>query len=42
MAKDAAAIHIYESLGWRRLGPTTHHVEPDRVEPAFAYVAPEP
>jgi GNAT superfamily N-acetyltransferase len=40
MAKDVAATHIYEALGWQLLGPITHRFGADRTEPAFAYVSP--
>ena len=40
MVKDVAAIATYEALGWKRLGPITHHFG-DRTEPALAFVSPD-
>lgn len=42
MAKDTAAIAIYERLGWHRLGTTMHDTgRGDRV-PAYLYASREP
>ncbi|WP_309299419.1 GNAT family N-acetyltransferase [Streptomyces sp. A012304] len=41
MAKDAAAIRLYERLGWRRTGECTHHFGAGRSTPALCFVAPE-
>jgi ribosomal protein S18 acetylase RimI-like enzyme len=40
MAKDAAAIRIYESLGWQRIGTITHQYGDGQTEPALAYASP--
>ncbi|MFI9171664.1 GNAT family N-acetyltransferase [Streptomyces lincolnensis] len=40
MAKDAAAMRLYERLGWRKIGETTHHFGNDESIPAVCYVAP--
>jgi ribosomal protein S18 acetylase RimI-like enzyme len=40
MAKDTAAIHTYESLGWQRVGEISHAFSNGRTEPAFVYVSP--
>ncbi|MCP2330747.1 GNAT family N-acetyltransferase [Actinoalloteichus caeruleus] len=39
MEKDRAAIALYERLGWRRIGSTTHALEESGV-PAYCYVSP--
>ena len=39
MAKDRAAIRLYERLGARRLGTTVHHHSDGLTEPAVVYVA---
>ncbi|MEU9786151.1 GNAT family N-acetyltransferase [Streptomyces phaeochromogenes] len=40
MAKDMAAIRLYERLGWQKLGPTTHtYGDGDRTD-AVCYVSP--
>ena len=41
MAKDAAAVALYERLGWRRLGRTDHDTGRGATTPAWCYVAPE-
>ncbi len=40
MTKDTVATHLYESLGWRSLGPVDHHHGADQVTRATAYVSP--
>jgi GNAT superfamily N-acetyltransferase len=40
MAKDAAAIRLYERLGWRKIGESTHHFGAGESIPAICYVAP--
>ncbi|MDX3364061.1 GNAT family N-acetyltransferase [Streptomyces sp. ME02-6978.2a] len=40
MTKDAAAIRLYERLGWRKIGETLHHFGNGRTLPAVCYVAP--
>lgn len=40
MAKDAAAIKLYERLGWRRIGQTEHDNGHGTTVPAYCYVAP--
>ncbi|EGG49614.1 putative acetyltransferase [Streptomyces griseoaurantiacus M045] len=40
MAKDAAAIRLYERLGWRQIGETLHHFGDSRAIPAMCFVAP--
>ncbi len=40
MLKDQAAIHLYETLGCRRLGTIDHRHGDGLVEPAAVYVAP--
>lgn len=40
MAKDQAAIRLYERLGGQRLGEITHHHSGDQAEPAIAYAFP--
>ncbi|MDA2804446.1 GNAT family N-acetyltransferase [Nocardiopsis suaedae] len=40
MAKDQAAIRLYERLGWRRIGELSHGVPDGSTVPAFGYVAP--
>lgn len=40
MTKDAAAIALYERLGWRRIGETSHDDGSGQVVPAVAYVSP--
>lgn len=41
MAKDAAAVALYERLGWRRIGRTEHDTGRGGTTPAHCYVAPE-
>jgi GNAT superfamily N-acetyltransferase len=38
MLKDRAAIHLYETLGWRRLGTIDHRHSDGLVEPAAIYL----
>ncbi|PJE96943.1 GNAT family N-acetyltransferase [Streptomyces carminius] len=40
MTKDTAAIRLYERLGWRRIGETTHHYGDGRQTGALCYAAP--
>ncbi|MFI6543349.1 GNAT family N-acetyltransferase [Streptomyces prunicolor] len=40
MAKDAAAMRLYERLGWRKIGETAHHFGNGESIPAVCYVAP--
>ena len=40
MAKDAPAMRLYERLGWRKIGETTHHFGDGESIPAVCYVAP--
>jgi GNAT superfamily N-acetyltransferase len=40
MLKDQAAIHLYETLGYRRLGTIDHRHDDGLVEPAAIYLAP--
>lgn len=40
MLKDRAAIHLYETLGCRRLGTIDHRHSDGLVEPAAVYLAP--
>ncbi|WP_333752316.1 GNAT family N-acetyltransferase [Streptomyces sp. IBSBF 2394] len=40
MVKDASAIRLYEQLGWRKIGETTHHFGNGETIPAVCYVAP--
>jgi GNAT superfamily N-acetyltransferase len=40
MAKDTAAIALYERLGWRRTGETRHDDGTGHGHPALAYVSP--
>ncbi|MFV2197524.1 GNAT family N-acetyltransferase [Nocardiopsis sp. LOL_012] len=37
MAKDRAAIRLYERLDWTRLGEAAHHVEGAAPVPAYCY-----
>ena len=39
MHKDHAAIHTYESLGWKRFADLEHVHHVDQIEPGSAYVA---
>ncbi len=39
MAKDTAAIRLYERLGWRRFAETTHSFGEGGLTPAACYVA---
>lgn len=41
MLKDAAAIRVYESMGWRSIGELTHVHSGGKLEPARAYAAPQ-
>lgn len=38
MAKDSAAIHLYERLGWHRIGSTTHRFGDHQTTDAYCYV----
>jgi ribosomal protein S18 acetylase RimI-like enzyme len=40
MTKDTSAIRLYERLGWRRIGETTHHYGDGQQTSALCYVAP--
>ncbi|MCX5398167.1 N-acetyltransferase [Streptomyces sp. NBC_00102] len=40
MAKDVAAIRLYERLGWHKIGETIHHFGASETIPAVCYVAP--
>lgn len=40
MAKDRAAIHTYEALGWTRIGSMDHQFGDGKTEPAWAFVSP--
>ena len=40
MEKDAAAIRLYERLGWRRIGTTSHDSGRGENVPAYCYVSP--
>lgn len=40
MTKDAAAIRLYERLGWREIGRAPHHYGNGRSIDAVCYVAP--
>ncbi|MYS25274.1 Acetyltransferase (GNAT) family protein [Streptomyces sp. DvalAA-14] len=40
MTKDAAAIRLYERLGWQRIGEVAHHFGADQQSPAACYVWP--
>ena len=40
MTKDAAAIRLYERLGWYRIGTTEHDNGRGRLVPAICYVSP--
>ncbi len=40
MEKDAAAIRLYERLGWRKIGETIHHFGSGETIPAVCYVSP--
>lgn len=42
VTKDAAAIRLYERLGWRRIGTTQHDDGTGRLVPAVCYVSPTP
>ncbi|WP_424861984.1 GNAT family N-acetyltransferase [Streptomyces sp. MMS24-I29] len=41
MAKDSAAIRLYERLGWRRIGRIDHEFGNGCTVDALAYVSPE-
>lgn len=41
MTKDAAAIRLYERLGWREIGRAPHHYGSGKSIDAVCYVAPE-
>lgn len=41
MAKDTAAIRLYERLGWLRTGRTTHRYGNGQLIEAICFVAPE-
>ncbi len=38
MAKDRAAIRLYERLGWQHIGTTTHVFDGSEETPAHCYV----
>jgi GNAT superfamily N-acetyltransferase len=40
MTKDAAAIKLYERLGWQRIGTTDHDNGHGDTIPAYCYVSP--
>jgi len=40
MEKDAAAIRLYERLGWRRISTTWHDSGRGEDVPAYCYVSP--
>ncbi len=40
MAKDQAAIRLYERLGWRHIGTTTHVFDGSAGIPAYCYASP--
>lgn len=40
MTKDAAAIRLYERLGWRRIGTTEHDNGRGSLVPAICFVSP--
>ncbi|PSL06749.1 hypothetical protein CLV30_102135 [Haloactinopolyspora alba] len=40
MTKDAAAIHLYEGLGWHRIGTVDHTFGDREHTPAICYLAP--
>ena len=42
MAKDTAAIAIYERLGWQRIGTAMHDTGHGTEVPAYLYVSPAP
>ncbi|WP_406341428.1 GNAT family N-acetyltransferase [Streptomyces sp. NBC_00648] len=42
MAKDAAAIRLYERLGWSRIGTTSHAYGDGQSIEAICFVSPEP
>jgi GNAT superfamily N-acetyltransferase len=42
MAKDSAAIRLYERLGWQFIGATEHEFDGGQTTPAYCYVAPFP
>ncbi|MBY8886825.1 GNAT family N-acetyltransferase [Streptomyces sp. PTM05] len=42
MTKDAAAIRLYERLGWNRIGETTHHFGDGEAIQAICFVSPQP
>ncbi|MGW9246204.1 acetyltransferase [Streptomyces badius] len=39
LTKDAAAIRLYENLGWQRIGEAVHTFEGKQVD-AVCFVAP--
>lgn len=41
MIKDAAAIHLYESLGWQHTGDVIHHYGDGLTTQARCYLAPD-
>lgn len=41
MKKDRAATRLYERLGWRRIGTTTHTFNGAAGVPAYCYVSPQ-
>ena len=40
MTKDAAAIRLYERLGWQRIGTTEHDDGHGHAIDAYCYVSP--
>ncbi|MEU4372395.1 GNAT family N-acetyltransferase [Pseudonocardia alni] len=42
MAKDAAAIHLYDRFGAEQIAEVTHHFGDGRTEPALVYAFPAP
>jgi len=40
MTKDTAAIRLYERLGWRKIGETTHRYGDGQQTSALCYVSP--
>ena len=41
MTKDTAAIHLYERLGWKRIGQAIHRYGNSQHTDALCYVSPE-
>lgn len=40
LSKDAAAIALYERLGWKRFGSTVHRIASGENFPAYCYAGP--